>query len=110
MALAAISGQLSFFNFNIDTSFVNSTDMVIAMAGFQLLQQLPEELLHEILERLSHHDLVCLNLASRWCYEIATPLIWREVELVDCRTYHDEGGVDEHDDTPLLKKLLILAK
>ena len=73
------------------------------------LQQLPEELLHDILDRLEKRSLSTLNLVSRWCYEAASPLIWRDVQLVDCRTEH-EDGFDDHDDTPLLRKLLILAK
>ncbi|KAK3697145.1 hypothetical protein LTR37_017641 [Vermiconidia calcicola] len=79
------------------------------MADFQLLQRLPEELLQDILERLSKHDLSLLNPASRWCYRVATPLIWREVQLVDCRTLH-EDETDDHDDTPFLKKLLVLIR
>ena len=73
-----------------------------------LLHRLPEELLQDVLERLNPDSLRALNSTSRWCYEAATPLLWREVELVDCRTLHSEG-VDEHDDIPLIKKLLILA-
>lgn len=82
--------------------------MATPMPGFQFLQQLPEELLQDILDRLESNSLGCLNITSRWCYEVATPLLWREVNLVDCRTQHEEG-VDEHDDTPLIRKLLILA-
>ena len=74
-----------------------------------LLQQLPEELLYDVLERIDKPDLSDLNLVSRWCYKVATPLIWREIELVDCSTEH-EDGVDEHDDTPILEKLIVLAK
>lgn len=80
------------------------------MASFQLLQQLPEELLQDILERIDHDSLGRLTLVSRWCYNKASVLKWREVELVDCRTQHEDSlGVDEHDDTALIKKLLILA-
>ncbi|KAK4543471.1 hypothetical protein LTR36_005614 [Oleoguttula mirabilis] len=78
------------------------------ISGNPLLYRLPEELLQDILERLDSGSLSRLNLVSRWCYEVATPLLWREVELVDCRTQHEES-VDEHDDTPLIKKLLVLA-
>ncbi|KAK4609217.1 hypothetical protein CLAFUR4_14287 [Fulvia fulva] len=73
------------------------------------LSQLPEELLQDILERLLQSDLYSLNLASRWCYQVATPLIWKSVELVDCKTEHDDG-VDDHDDTPLIRKFLLFIK
>ncbi|TKA67579.1 hypothetical protein B0A55_10181 [Friedmanniomyces simplex] len=76
---------------------------------FQLLPRLPEELLQEVLERLKQSDLKSLQLVSRWAYHVAVPLRWREVELVDCRTRY-EDGVDEHDDTPLIKVLLVLAR
>lgn len=79
------------------------------MTTFQLLHRLPEELRFDILERLGKTDLTFFGETSRWTYDLATPLIWRDVELVDCRTQHEES-VDEHDDTPLLKKLLVLAK
>ncbi|KAK3070351.1 hypothetical protein LTR53_010615 [Teratosphaeriaceae sp. CCFEE 6253] len=78
-------------------------------ATFQLLHRLPEELLLDILERLERPDQECLQLTSRWGYRVATPLRWREVELVDCRTHYDDS-VDEHDDTPLIKILLLLAR
>lgn len=76
---------------------------------FQLLQALPEELLQDILERVDKRNLSSLNLASRWAYAAASPLIWRDVDLIDCRRPHANGEVDEHDDTPLLRKLVILA-
>lgn len=79
------------------------------MAAARLVAQLPDELLQDILERLAKPDLSRLSLVSKWCYKLATPLIWRDVSLVDCRAFH-EDGVDEHDDTPLLRKLLVLAK
>ncbi|EME87038.1 uncharacterized protein MYCFIDRAFT_107024, partial [Pseudocercospora fijiensis CIRAD86] len=75
------------------------------------LHDLPEELIQEILSRLSRPDLCALNLTSKWYYKLATPLIWRDLELTDCRTYHpDLDATDEHDDTPMLKKLLILIQ
>lgn len=83
---------------------------------FETFQQLPDELIQDILERLSKPDLASLNSTCRWFSNLATPLIWREVNLVDCRTYHasekegEPGWLDEHDDTPLLKKLLVLVQ
>ena len=78
------------------------------MTDIRLLQQLPEELLQNVLERLDRSALENLSLTSRWCYDVATVHLWRSVELVDCRTKHDTGH-DDHDDTPLLKKLFLLA-
>ena len=82
--------------------------------AFQLLHRLPEELLQIVVDSLTQQDLKCLNLASKWTYSVATPLIWREVNLVDCRTRHSEHQLrpetDEHDDTPLLRKAVLLAK
>jgi hypothetical protein len=93
------------------------------------LLELPEELIHSVISHLPQKDLLGVNLVNRYCYEVATPLIWREVELVDCRSTrrrprrHDENGRtveddaegseentldDEHDDTPLIAKLLII--
>ena len=79
------------------------------MAKPHFLERLPEELLHDILNHLDKHTLSLLNLVSRWCYRAATPLIWRDLQLVDCSTMHGDG-FDEHDDSPFLKKLLVLAK
>lgn len=94
------------------------------------LLQLPEELLQVVLGHLEIYDLKKLSLTSKWGREKATPLVWRDVELVDCRsTHNDHGDVystsgpgsargipagasvrgDEHDDSPLIRKLLILA-
>lgn len=101
----------------------------------QHLLELPGELLAAILNNLSREDLYELNLASKECHKLAAPLIWKHVDLIDCRaqTYADTGyrtvtygpgsashsgrgipagasvGGDEHDDTPLIRKLFILA-
>lgn len=79
------------------------------MTTFQLLHSLPEDLVAYTLDLLGKSDLANLSLASQWCRSVATPLVWREVHLVDCATRHGDD-VDEHDDTPLLQKLLILAQ
>ncbi|KAK5136190.1 hypothetical protein LTR08_004027 [Meristemomyces frigidus] len=79
------------------------------MSTFQLLHRLPEELLQEILDRLDSDAFRNLNVSSRRCYEWAAPRLWREVTLVDCRTAHNWGTSDEHDDGPLIRKLLVLA-
>jgi hypothetical protein len=96
---------------------------------------LPEELLHSIISFLPHEGLLNFNLLNRQCYNLATPLLWREVELVDCRSTRPrvrkrgigggDGGEregegkatarsdqemleDEHDDSPIIAKLLII--
>lgn len=78
---------------------------------FQLLQQLPEELLQEVLDSVGSAGLRRFQFTSRWCYEKAAEWLWREVELVDCPTERNERGVerDDHDDTPIVKKLVLLA-
>lgn len=86
------------------------------------LLELPTELIQQVLEFLDRDSLCGFTLASRNAYSLATPLVWREVELVDCKTVHSlpegqQGTLlyardreDDHDDTPLIKKLLVLAK
>jgi len=79
------------------------------MAPFQLLYLLPEELLQSVLQRLESTDLKNLSVTSRWCHEAASPLIWREITLTDCASTRESGQTDEHDDTPMLRTLLVLA-
>ncbi|KAF2724737.1 hypothetical protein K431DRAFT_281688 [Polychaeton citri CBS 116435] len=83
------------------------------MDGFHFLRLLPEELLQHILGYLKQQDFFALNISSRWANAVATPRIWRDVLLTDCRTTHPQEGAvcdkDEHDDSPLIKKLVILA-
>jgi GTP cyclohydrolase I len=82
------------------------------------LEALPEELLQHIVEHLDGRGLAVFSLAAKWCYELASSVRWREVVLTDCLRVHpselDENGneierIDDHDDTPLLKKLAVLA-
>lgn len=100
------------------------------------LLDLPKELIQDIVERLDNNDLYNVNLTSRRCSKFAAPLIWRDVELVDCRAHSSwgeedraesrgtrtaahsgrgippgasVGGADEHDDLPMIKKLFVLA-
>lgn len=89
------------------------------MTKINSLLRLPEELLQDVIDRLERPALKALSLSSRWGYQTATPRIWRNVELVDCRTdrrVYDEQGrcvdelSDEHDDTPLIRILIILAR
>ena len=89
------------------------------MAKRRSLQALPEELLHHIVDYLDPHGLSQFSTTARWCYELAAAVTWREVVLTDCQRKHEDGideegrsfaGVDDHDDMPLLKKLLVLAR
>lgn len=86
--------------------------------GRQRLQGLPEELLQYIVEHLDNYGLSGFSLAAKWCHELASSVRWREVVLTDCSRTHasvdDSDGrrdaqVDDHDDTPLLRKLVVLA-
>ncbi|KAL1630666.1 hypothetical protein SLS54_000537 [Diplodia seriata] len=86
------------------------------------LVSLPDELVLDILQYLDLGDLFELAQACRWGYRLAIPLLWRDVELKDCWTLHPRASrpqlrarrvidelADEHDDTPIIKKLLVLA-
>lgn len=82
------------------------------------LQALPGELLQHIVEYLDGDGLSRFSLAARWCYESAASVQWREVTLTDCAREHTglahheilaDTRDDDHDDTPLLKKLIVLA-
>lgn len=99
------------------------------------LLSLPAELLAAIFANLSREDLYVVNLTSKFCRQLAAPLIWKQVDLVDCRAVtspvtgqrivsygpgsasHSGRGIpagasvsgDEHDDMPIIKKLWVLA-
>lgn len=74
------------------------------------LAQLPEELLQATLDFLDRPSLLGLSQTCNWAYCKAIPLLWRDLELVDCRSRHNESqDVDEHDDTPIIRKLITLA-
>ena len=92
--------------------------MSTSWTGAKRLEELPEELLQHIVEHLDGRGLSAFSLAAKWCYELASSVRWREVVLTDCLRQHpterDENGdeierIDDHDDTPLLKKLIVLA-
>jgi len=79
--------------------------------AFSMLTSLPTELITDILDRLHTRDLAQLSLTSRWSNTVAVPFIWREVELKDRTTDHgSHDGIDQHDDTPLIRKLYILTQ
>lgn len=81
------------------------------------LQTLPEELLQQIVEHLDNRGLSGFSIAAKWCYHLSSTVRWREVVLTDClrvhsgEQYHErpEDAMDDHDDTPMLKKLIVLA-
>lgn len=86
------------------------------------LDSLPEELLQLVISHLQAADLKSAALSSRTLCRHATGLLWQHVCLVDKRrrrssdaTDHllreGEGAhnMDEHDDTPIIEKLYILA-
>lgn len=70
------------------------------------LELLPDELWNEICIRLNRAEQSNTALASWHCYHRVVPHLYRVIELVDCR--NDETG-DEHDDTPMIRILLVLA-
>lgn len=76
-----------------------------------LLGKLPEEILQETLRYLDDSSLANFARACHWSYDKATPILWQDVELIDCRTTNPETPdlSDEHDDTPIIRKLLVLA-
>jgi len=89
----------------INTSHVNVDDNHLA--------QLPEELLQETLTYLDESSLLHLALTCQWSKRKALSLLWRHVELVDCRSKHTDTPMglihDHHDDGPIIKKLVVLA-
>jgi len=96
---------------------------------------LAEELVLSITSHIPRKDLCTLARVSKKCHRLVTPLIWKDVELIDCRATTDSAtgqrfvtygpataihrgrnipagtqlSSDEHDDTPLIKILLVLA-
>jgi hypothetical protein len=82
--------------------------------AFTLLQELPEELLDEVLVRVDRRAQYNLSLTSRWSYTHVAPFLWRDITLTDrhsCHEFEDGTGIlDDHDDTPLIKILITLAR
>jgi hypothetical protein len=99
--------------------------------------RLPLELQQEILEFLDISSAQAFCLVNWKAWDVGIGFVWRDVNLVDCRTRHqvpdeyrpwrDSGsatgaddepgagydpmeGQDEHDDTPTVQKLLVLAR
>jgi hypothetical protein len=85
------------------------------------LELLPDEILQLIVSGLSTHDLRNAALVSKCVYRHASDLLWQNVCLVDSWRLHvsedtrntycerGQGESDEHDDTPIIQKLFILA-
>jgi hypothetical protein len=87
------------------------------------LEQLPDELTDIILGLLPPADLRNVCLTSRSIYSRAVAFLWKHVVLMDKWTLHAGGPAgyqkwgergcgepDEHDDTPILQRLLVLAR
>ncbi|KAF2435631.1 hypothetical protein EJ08DRAFT_625056 [Tothia fuscella] len=82
--------------------------------------RLPAELNLQVLEFLSPKDLKLLSFVSHDTYNIALGPLWSHVILEDCRSTRnieqpDKDHLllrvkDEHDDTPIVQKLLVLAR
>jgi hypothetical protein len=100
---------------------------------------LPDELTDQIFALLDHDSLKTVCLVSQRAYDLAIGRVWRNVTLTDCRNArvvsedvlaawqsdYDEAagpsaarsqlrgnsweGPDEHDDTPIIRKLLVMA-
>ncbi|RMZ72960.1 Multidrug resistance [Pyrenophora seminiperda CCB06] len=90
----------------------------------QRLQALPSELVKLIVAYLDTRTLKHVALVSRTLNQHATDVLWQDVCLSDqwklhvnanARTdhiwgdHHGQGVADEHDDTPIIQKLYILA-
>lgn len=71
---------------------------------------MPDELLLSIFTLLARRDLCAVARTSKRCNEIAIPIIYHTIELVDKHTNHGSCETeDPHDDTPIIAILLSLA-
>ena len=77
-----------------------------------LFSQLPAEILQETLLYLDKSDLLNLAQTCHLAYDKAIPVLWEDLELIDCRTVHRAAPdiSDEHDDKQIIRKLLVLAR
>lgn len=85
------------------------------------LESLPDELLQLVVSHLSTQALKNTTLVSKTLHRHATDLLWQNVCLVDQWKLHTNeetnqlwtergnGESDEHDDTPIIQRLYILA-
>ncbi|KAG9671886.1 hypothetical protein KCU95_g16858, partial [Aureobasidium melanogenum] len=91
--------------------YFSGAEFVTTTEASNLLAKFPEEILQETLRYLDDSSLANFARACHWSYDKAIPLLWQDVELVDCRTTDPQTPdmSDEHDDTPIIRKLLVLA-
>jgi hypothetical protein len=94
----------------------------LSCANLPQLESLPDELLQLILSFLSTADLKHAALASKGLHSHATDYLFKHVTLRDTWRLHlndatrylwgerGQGECDEHDDTPIIQKLFILAR
>ena len=82
--------------------------LVRAATDASKLALLPSELIQLILAHLHTSALKRVALVCQTLYRHATDILWQNVCLADQRKRH--GSIyDEHDDTPIIEKLYILA-
>jgi len=97
-------------------------EVVLVHADLTQLEGLPSELLHLIISHLKTADnLKNAALVSKCFHRHASNLLWAHVCLKDTWRLHlndetrqtycerGQGESDEHDDTPIIQKLFILA-
>ncbi|KAF2817238.1 uncharacterized protein BDZ99DRAFT_431173 [Mytilinidion resinicola] len=89
--------------------------------AIQILE-LPDELRDLVLGYVAPSDLRNVCLAGRSIYSAAAAFLWKHVVLVDDWTLYSGppdyqkwgergcGDPDEHDDTPIIRRLLVLAR
>lgn len=71
------------------------------------LEALPLEILDDIVGRLPRWSQRHAAGACRKLYSLVIPQLYRSIELVNCR---NAGTGDEHDDSPMIRMLLVLAQ
>jgi hypothetical protein len=99
----------------------NPTAAVMTPRASPAMESLPDELLQIIFAALSTAELKSAALVSQCFYRHASDHLWHDVALVDKRRLHSAQAsdqydsypapcdIDDHDDTPMIEKLFILA-
>jgi hypothetical protein len=97
----------------------HATTAVMTPRASPAIESLPDELLQIIFDALKTAELKSAALVSKCFYRHASDHLWHEVALVDKRRIYPAGDeedgdagpydVDDHDDTPVIEKLHILA-
>ncbi|KAH0553059.1 hypothetical protein GP486_006747 [Trichoglossum hirsutum] len=72
--------------------------------------ELPAELLDTILLYLTRPDLCSIARVSRRFYAPAVSFIYSKIRLVDRHNPNRLGGLDDHDDTNIIRILMVLCK